>query len=140
MFVGVSPIRVFLGVVAFSMCASCSGQAPVSTADASVGGSGATGGSLSIGGNSAAGSPATGGTRSAGGASGTSTIPCGTCVSGQICIYQNGGPGPSHYTCATQLPCGAMGLCACIQNQGTCNPAGGSSGLGVNCVCDNGLQ
>ena len=130
----------FSGALTVSLCVSCSGQATSNNEDASVGGSDAAGGLSSTGGSNAGGSAGTGGTANLGGTTGTTTNPCGVCSSGQICVYQNGGPGPSHYSCATLLPCGAMSPCACIQNQGTCNIAGGTSGLGVECVCDNGLQ
>ena len=134
------PRSLSLGVLIVCVCAACSGQAPSNGGDASVGGSNAAGGLPSTGGKSAGGSSGIGGTANLGGTTGTTTSPCGVCSSGDICIYQNGGPGPSHYACATRLPCGAMSPCSCIQNQGTCNIAGGTSGLGVQCVCDNGLQ
>jgi hypothetical protein len=72
---------------------------------------------------------------------GMSSDPCGGC-SGltEICIYQVGGPGPSHYACAVQNPCGAAGACACIVNQGPCQP-GTDPETGFNgCFCDNGLD
>jgi hypothetical protein len=64
------------------------------------------------------------------------SLECGDCLVGQICIYQIGGPGPSHYTCAEQNVCEAPGACACILNQGMCEmqPVDGY------CQCDNGLE
>jgi hypothetical protein len=62
--------------------------------------------------------------------------PCGGCELPEICIYQVGGPGPSHYTCAEQLPCGAPGACACIVDQGIC----GAEQIEGYCSCDNGLE
>jgi hypothetical protein len=64
------------------------------------------------------------------------TDECGGCGEEERCIYQIGGPGPSHYACAKQSPCGAMGTCACIQDQGMCTeePVDGY------CQCDNGLE
>jgi hypothetical protein len=66
--------------------------------------------------------------------------PCGGCQSLEICIYQIGGPGPSHYACAVQNPCGAAGLCACIVNQGTCQPGSDPQTGFYGCLCDNGLK
>lgn len=72
------------------------------------------------------------------GAGGAASDPCGGCdVPQQVCVYQVGGPGPSHFTCATQLPCGAAGACACIQGQGTCDMNLAADGY---CHCDNGLD
>ena len=72
------------------------------------------------------------------GAGGANSDPCGGCdLPQQICIYQVGGPGPSHFACATQLPCGAPGACACIQGQGTCDMNLAADGY---CHCDNGLD
>lgn len=75
------------------------------------------------------------------GAGGAGTDACGGCDASaqQICVYQQGGPGPSHFTCATQLPCGNALACACIQGQGQCQPnlMGDAPGY---CVCDNGLE
>jgi hypothetical protein len=97
-----------------------------------------------------AGSPNAGGTSSTGGTTSTAGAPnnggaggtrpdeCSDCsAQGQICIYQGGGPGPAHFTCATQLPCGAASACACIQGQGTCDPNLAADGY---CHCDNGLE
>ena len=63
-------------------------------------------------------------------------VECDDCTGDQVCIYQVGGPGPSRYTCADQVVCGAPGACACILNQGTCqmDPVDGY------CQCDNGLE
>jgi hypothetical protein len=76
----------------------------------------------------------------ASGAGGAPSDPCGGCdVSEQVCVYQAGGPGPSRFTCATQLPCGAPGACACIVDQGMCQ----TMLMGDppdHCVCDNGLD
>jgi hypothetical protein len=68
------------------------------------------------------------------------TDPCGGCDTNEICIWQIGGPGPSHYTCAYQAPCGSNDRCACIMSQGTCTHAPLSSDVAVACQCDNGLQ
>jgi hypothetical protein len=62
--------------------------------------------------------------------------PCGGCELPNICVYQVGGPGPSRYTCAEQLPCGAPGACACIVGQGQC----GAELVDGYCSCDNGLE
>src|SRR6185369_3660840 len=64
---------------------------------------------------------------------------CGNCAEGTICVFQNGGPGPSHFVCATQNPCGAAAIFACIVGQGTCQPnlMGDPPGY---CACDNGLN
>jgi hypothetical protein len=66
---------------------------------------------------------------------------CGGCDTNaqQICVYQTGGPGPSHYTCATQNPCGNALACACIVGQGSCqfSPMGAMAGY---CVCTNNLK
>jgi hypothetical protein len=79
-----------------------------------------------------------GGSPSNGGAGGARPDECSGCFDhDQICIYQVGGPGPSHFTCATQLPCGAAGACACIQSQGTCDMNLAADGY---CHCDNGLD
>jgi hypothetical protein len=64
------------------------------------------------------------------------TDACGGCEAPQICVYQAGGPGPGHYACAEQLPCGAVGACACIVDQGTCE----SEKVDGYCTCDNGLE
>lgn len=76
----------------------------------------------------------------AGGAGGASTDACGGCDQSnlEICVYQLGGPGVSHYACAKQNPCGAAGACACIVAQGTCTYQ--ASGTPASCVCDNGLD
>jgi hypothetical protein len=86
-----------------------------------------------------AGAPSVGGAGSAGASSngGASSDACGGCANGEICIYQVGGPGPSHFACAVQNPCGALGACACIVNQGTCEPTLAEDGY---CHCDNGLD
>ena len=77
----------------------------------------------------------------ASGVGGAETDPCGGCAPSavQICVYQAGGPGPSHFTCATQNPCGALTACGCVEGQGTCQPnlMGDPPGY---CVCDNGLE
>lgn len=72
-----------------------------------------------------------------GGSAGSSA--CGGCPAEKICVFQNGGPGPSHFVCATQNPCGAAAACACIVGQGTCQPnlMGDPPGY---CTCDNGLN
>lgn len=88
--------------------------------------------------SSAGGTPNSGGSPNGGGAGGTRPDECSGCFANdQICIYQVGGPGPSHFTCATQLPCGAAGACACIQGQGTCEMNLAADGY---CHCDNGLD
>lgn len=76
----------------------------------------------------------------AGGAGGASTDACGGCDQSnlEICVYQLGGPGVSHYACAKQNPCGAAGACACIVAQGTCTYQ--ASGTPASCICDNGLD
>jgi hypothetical protein len=64
---------------------------------------------------------------------------CGGCSPDKICVYQVGGPGPSHFICATQNPCGNPAACACIVGQGTCEP----NLMGDPpryCSCDNGLE
>jgi hypothetical protein len=78
------------------------------------------------------------GATSTGGAGSDECGGCDTSAS-QICVFQAGGPGPSHFTCATQNPCGAAGACSCIVGQGTCQPnlMGAPPG---HCVCDNGLE
>jgi hypothetical protein len=78
----------------------------------------------------------TGGEPSAGGAA---PEDCGGCGQGKICVFQAGGPGPSHFICAMQNPCGAAAACACIVGQGTCQP----NLMGDPpryCSCDNGLE
>ncbi len=65
---------------------------------------------------------------------------CGGCDSAMpICVYQVGGPGPSHFTCAARNPCGAAAACSCVVDQGTCEPnlMGDPPGY---CLCYNGLQ
>ncbi len=97
------------------------------------------GGASSQGGQaSAAGAPSV--VAGAPGAGGAGADPCGGCNAPlEICVYQVGGPGPSHYTCATQNPCGAAGACACIVDQGPCENM--LMGDPPNyCVCDNGLD
>jgi len=93
---------------------------------AGVGGAGGA----SQGGQGNAGTPSTGGA--------TSTD-CGGCSSGQICVFQNGGPGPSHFICATQSVCSAPSACACIVGQGLCQPnlMGNPARY---CMCENGLD
>jgi hypothetical protein len=61
---------------------------------------------------------------------------CGGCGEEERCIYQIGGPGPSHYVCAKQSPCGSAATCACIQEQGVC----GQEPVDGYCQCDNGLE
>jgi hypothetical protein len=95
----------------------------------------------------AAGAPGAGGVSSAGGSDGGGSggggsggggsSACGECANGERCIYQVGGPGPSHFTCAEQLPCGAPGACACIVDQGVCEMNLSADGY---CHCDNGLE
>jgi len=73
------------------------------------------------------------------GAGGGAAEDCGGCSAGKICVYQVGGPGPSHFVCAMQNPCGAAAACACIVGQGTCQP----NLMGDPpryCSCDNGLD
>lgn len=73
------------------------------------------------------------------GASGAPADDCGGCSPEKICVFQVGGPGPSHFVCATQNPCGAAGACACIVGQGTCQP----NLMGDPpryCSCDSGLE
>jgi len=84
-----------------------------------------------------------GGQGNAGGAApsgGAASTVCSGCSSGQICVFQNGGPGPGHFVCATQNPCGALGACACIVDQGTCQPNLGGEPAQPYCICDNGLE
>jgi hypothetical protein len=103
------------------------------------------GGASGAGGGSASGGAAAGaGDGGAGGAGGAfATDRCGGCkpdgLARQICIYQAGGPGAGRFVCATQNPCGAAGMCACIVDQGPCNflQEGGSPAY---CVCDNGVD
>ncbi|HVY26204.1 MAG TPA: hypothetical protein VHB79_06610 [Polyangiaceae bacterium] len=64
---------------------------------------------------------------------------CGGCAADKVCVFQMGGPGPSHFVCATQNPCGSAAACACIVGQGTCQP----NLMGDPpryCSCDNGLE
>jgi hypothetical protein len=82
----------------------------------------------------------TGGTAGTGGSTGTSTDYCGGCAADQICVFQVGGPGPSHYVCATNAACTLSGACACIVGQGTCAPVPTPAGVGLVCQCDNGLD
>jgi hypothetical protein len=93
---------------------------------------GGEGGAKSEGGSgNGAGAPAAGGAAS---------DPCGGCdVPDQICVYQLGGPGPSHFTCAHQNPCGAAGACVCIVGQGMCQ-AKLMGDPPSYCTCDNGLE
>jgi len=70
---------------------------------------------------------------------GSGSSPCGSCAEGTICVFQNGGPGPSHFVCATQNPCGAAAACACIVGQGTCQPNLMGEPPGY-CACENGLN
>lgn len=74
------------------------------------------------------------------GAGGAGSDPCGGCdVPDEVCVYQAGGPGPSRFRCATQLPCGAPGACACIVDEGACQMM--LMGDPPNyCACDNGLD
>lgn len=72
-------------------------------------------------------------------AGGPASEDCGGCSSGKICVFQIGGPGPGHFVCAMQNPCGAAAACACIVGQGTCQP----NLMGDPpryCSCDNGLE
>jgi hypothetical protein len=67
--------------------------------------------------------------------------PCGGCASGEECIYQVGGPGPSQgFICVEVTPCRAAELCACIDNQGTCFFKEASADEPGYCTCDNGLE
>jgi hypothetical protein len=73
------------------------------------------------------------------GVGGAASGDCGGCSPGKICVFQVGGPGPSHFVCATQNPCGSAAACACIVGQGTCEP----NLMGDPpryCSCDNGLE
>jgi hypothetical protein len=92
---------------------------------AGTGGAPAQGGQGNVAGESAAG--------------GAASENCGGCSPGMICVFQVGGPGPSHFVCATQNPCGAAAACACIVGQGTCQPnlMGDPPSY---CSCDNGLE
>jgi hypothetical protein len=107
---------------------------------AGEGGAAAAGGAPASGGATAAGA-GDGGAAGAGGA--PSSDRCGGCnYNGpvpEICIYQAGGPGPGRFLCATQNPCKAAGVCACIVDQGTCNFMSEGGGPGY-CVCENGLK
>jgi hypothetical protein len=65
------------------------------------------------------------------------TDPCGGCGHEQVCIYQIGGPGPSHYACATLGVCeDPVDYCKCVEGQGTCQPSMSSN----YCQCENGLD
>ena len=89
------------------------------------------GGSASQGGQGSA-----AGERAVGGAAADD---CGGCSLGNVCVFQVGGPGPSHFVCATQNPCGSAAACACIVGQGSCEP----NLIGDPpryCSCDNGLE
>jgi hypothetical protein len=115
-------------------CPAPTGQAGAPNA----GGTSSTGGTHNAGGTSSTGGTHNSGGSSSGGTGGTHPAECGGCSDqGQICIYQVGGPGPSRFRCATQLPCGAAGACACIQGQGTCDMNLAADGY---CHCDNGLE
>jgi hypothetical protein len=86
-----------------------------------------------------------GGTSSSAGAAGSGGAvndECGGCAPPyQVCIYQIGGPGPSHFACAEQQPCGSALACACILGQGPCTwVADDDAGVTGNCHCDNGLE
>jgi hypothetical protein len=119
-------------------CPAPTGEAgaPNAGGTSSTGGTHPGAGSPSNGG--AGGTHPGGGSPSNGGAGGTHPDGCSSCgAQGQICIYQVGGPGPSHFACATQLPCGAAGACACIQGQGTCDMNLAADGY---CHCENGLD
>jgi len=96
---------------------------------AAVGGAGAGGASQGGQGNTA-------GASTTGGASSTD---CGTCPSGQVCVFQHGGPGPAHFVCATWTPCTSAAACACIVGQGACSstPMGDPPRY---CSCENGLD
>jgi len=131
-----------------NICICSAGSAPImqctthvcpgsggASSSTSTGGAWTTGGAASTGGWRSTGGQATNG---AGG--GSASNACGGCAMGEICIFQNGGPGPSHYTCATQLPCGSAGACTCIVNQGTCSYVPGDAGVFGICSCDNGLD
>ena len=64
---------------------------------------------------------------------------CGGCSPGTICVFQIGGPGPSHFVCATQNACGNPAACACIVGQGACQP-NAMNDPSYYCSCDNGLE
>lgn len=70
---------------------------------------------------------------------GAASDACGGCDASKICVFQIGGPGPSHFNCAMQNPCGSAAACACIVGQGTCKPDLMGEPPGY-CSCDNGLQ
>jgi hypothetical protein len=121
----------------------CNGECPCQsggggTAGSASGGAAGTAGMTSkAGASNEGGTSPTGGTAN-GGAGGTRPDECSGCLDNdQICIYQVGGPGPSHFTCATRLPCGAPGACSCIVDQGTCDMNLAADGY---CHCDNGLD
>lgn len=61
---------------------------------------------------------------------------CRDCAAPNVCVYQVGGPGPSHYACAEQVACDSPSECACILNQGQCQP----EKVNGYCQCDNGLE
>jgi hypothetical protein len=73
-------------------------------------------------------------------AGGADSGPCGGCAAEQVCVYQEGGPGPSRFTCASQNPCGAPGACACIVGQGACEPTLMGEPPNTYCTCDSGLD
>jgi hypothetical protein len=104
-------------------------ECPTATGEAGAPGAGGV--------SSAGGSPGNGGSSSSSGSGGGGSDACGGCAVTERCIYQVGGPGPSHFTCATQLPCGAPGACACIVDQGVCEMNLSPDGY---CHCDNGLE
>lgn len=79
------------------------------------------------------------GAGAAGAAGGVTADDCGGCSTGKICVFQVGGPGTSHFVCATQNPCGNAAACACIVGQGTCEPNLMGEPPGY-CSCDNGLD
>jgi hypothetical protein len=90
---------------------------------AGVGGAASQGGQGNAAGGSAAGS--------------AGAEDCGGCSAGTVCVFQAGGPGPGHFVCAMQNPCGAAAACACIVAQGTCQP-NLSGDPPRYCACDNG--
>jgi hypothetical protein len=125
------------GMQCVPVSVDCNGECPCETGEG--GAASSTAGAPNAGGASTTGgTPSSAGSPSDGGAGPTLPDECTGCLDNdQICIYQVGGPGPSRFTCATQLPCGAAGACACIQGQGTCDMNLAADGY---CHCDNGLD
>ena len=100
-----------------------------------AGGGGAGGGGAGGGGAGGGGAGGDGGT------AGEAALSfCKACNerSSNICILQEGGPGPASFQCGIKAQCGAADVCSCVPYQGTCQPHTPSS-TGY-CTCDNGLR